>query len=140
MRIEKSYRLIPRELSIEYAALESGLDRFVRLNKPNFIGRDALIAWQQRGFKNRLVTMEVGEITHSDPRGNEPRYRGGKLVGRCPSGGYGWRLGHSVALGMVPPEMSGEGEEFEVEILGDRYPARVIPESPFDPDNERLRS
>jgi dimethylglycine dehydrogenase len=130
MRIEKSYRLIPRELSIEYSALESGLDRFVRLNKPNFIGRDALIEWQQRGFANRLVTMAVEGITHTDPRGNEPIYRGG----------YGWRLGHSVALGMVPPELAGEGEPFEVEILGERYPAQVIPESPFDPDNERLRA
>lgn len=140
MRIEKSYRLIPRELSIEYSALESGLDRFVRLNKPDFIGRDALIEWQRRGFKNRLVTMEVGEITNTDPRGNEPIYRNGSLIGRCTSGGYGWRLGKSIALGMVPPEMSENGEAFEVEILGKRYPAMVIPESPFDPDNERLRT
>ncbi len=140
MRIEKSYRLIPRELSIEYAALESGLDRFVRLNKPSFIGRDALIEWQQRGFKNRFVTMEVGEIGDADPRGNEPIYRNGTMVGRCTSGGYGWRLGNSIALGMVPPDLGDEGSEFEVEILGKRYPARVIPESPFDPDNERLRS
>jgi dimethylglycine dehydrogenase len=140
MRIEKSYRLVPRELSIEYAALESGLDRFVRLNKPHFIGRDALIAWQQRGFKNRLVTMEVGEIGDADPRGNEPIYRGGTLVGRCTSGAYGWRLGKSVALGMVPPDMSEDGNEFEVEILGKRHPAIVIPESAFDPDNDRLRA
>ncbi|MGE3876671.1 MAG: FAD-dependent oxidoreductase, partial [Parvibaculaceae bacterium] len=57
LRLEKSYRLIPRELSIEYAALESGLDRFVHPNKGNFIGRDALVEWQQKGFKNRFVTM-----------------------------------------------------------------------------------
>jgi dimethylglycine dehydrogenase len=140
MRIEKSYRLIPRELSIEYAALESGLDRFVRLNKPHFIGRDALIAWQQRGFGNRLVTMEVGEIGDADPRGNEPIYRGGTLVGRCTSGAYGWRLGKSVALGMVPPDLGEDGNQFEVEILGKRHPAIVIPESAFDPDNDRLRA
>jgi dimethylglycine dehydrogenase len=140
MRVEKSYRLIPRELSIEYSALESGLDRFVRLNKSQFIGREALIAWQQRGFKNRLVTMEVGEIGDADPRGNEPIYRNGSMVGRCTSGGYGWRLGKSVALGMVSPEMGEEGELFEVEILGKRHPAIIIPESAFDPDNERLRA
>ena len=58
----KSYRLIPRELSIEYAALESGLDRFVHLNKGQFIGRDGLVGWQQRGFQNRFVTMEVHGI------------------------------------------------------------------------------
>ncbi len=140
LRIEKSYRLIPRELSIEYAALELGLDRFVRLNKEQFIGREALIEWQQRSFKNRLVTMEVGEISDVDPRGNEPIYHNGAMVGRCTSGAYGWRLGKSVALGMVPPDVGEEGEEFEVEILGKRYPAIVIPESAFDPDNERLRA
>ncbi len=140
MRIEKSYRLIPRELSIEYSALESGLDRFVRLNKPHFIGRDALIEWQQRGFNNRFVTMEIGEIADADPRGNEPIYSNGTLVGRCTSGGFGWRLGKSVALGMVPPELGEDGAEFEVEILGKRHPAIVIPESPFDAENERLRA
>jgi dimethylglycine dehydrogenase len=140
MRIEKSYRLIPRELSIEYSALESGLDRFVRLNKPHFIGRDALIEWQQRGFRNRFVTMEVGDITDADPRGNEPIFRNGSMVGRCTSGGYGWRLGKSIALGMVSPELGDEGEQFEIEILGKRYPAMVIPESPYDADNDRLKA
>ena len=47
MRLEKSYRLIPREMSIEYSAFESGLDRFVRFDKENdFIGKTALSAWQ----------------------------------------------------------------------------------------------
>ncbi|MEM8877908.1 MAG: FAD-dependent oxidoreductase, partial [Pseudomonadota bacterium] len=140
MRLEKSYRLIPRELSIEYSALESGLDRFVRLNKEEFIGRNALVEWQQRGFKNQFVTMEVDGITHSDPRGNEPIYAGNELVGRCTSGGFGWRLGKSIALGMVSPELAGEGGKLDVEILGDRYPATIIQESPFDPDNDRLRA
>ena len=139
LRIEKSYRLIPRELSIEYSALESGLDRFVRLNKENFIGRDALVTWQQKGFANRFVTMEVGDITDTDPRGNEPVYAGAELVGRCTSGGYGWRLGKSLALAMVRPDLGEEGQTLEVDILGRRYPATVIAESPFDPANERLR-
>ena len=59
LRIEKSYKLIGTEMSIEYAAMESGLDRFVHLNKGNFIGRDALVAWQQKGFQNQFVTLEV---------------------------------------------------------------------------------
>ena len=50
LRIEKSYKLIGTEMSIEYAAMESGLDRFVHLNKGKFIGRDALVKWQQRWF------------------------------------------------------------------------------------------
>ena len=139
LRLEKSYRLIPRELSIEYAALESGLDRFVRLDKERFIGRDALLAWQKRGFRNRLVTMEVHGIVDADARGSEPIYRGGELVGRCTSGGFGWRLGKSLALAMVSPELARSGSELEIVILGERRKATVIPDSPFDPKNERLR-
>ena len=140
LRLEKSYRLIPRELSIEYAALESGLDRFVHLNKGQFIGRDALVAWQQKGFQNRFVTLEVHGIKDADPRGNEPIYdRRGGLIGRCTSGGYGWRLKKSVALGMVRPEFGEIGSEIAVKILGTSYGATVIQESPFDPENARLR-
>ena len=56
LRIEKTYKLVGTEMSIEYAAYESGLDRFVHLNKGNFIGRDALVKWQQDGFENSMVT------------------------------------------------------------------------------------
>lgn len=140
MRLEKSYRLIPREMSIEYSALESGLDRFVRLNKEQFIGRDALIAWQQKGFANQFVTMEVHNIKDADARGSEPIYLGDELVGRATSGGYGWRLGKSLALAMVRPDLAELGSKLEIEILGERYPVTVIEESPFDPKNEKLRS
>ncbi len=140
LRIEKSYRLIPRELSIEYAALESGLDRFVHLNKGDFVGRDKLTEWQQQGFKNTFVTLEVHDVTEADARGSEPIYKDGELVGRATSGNYGWRLGKSLALAMLPPDLAALGNEVEIEILGKRHPATVIPESPFDPDNERLKA
>jgi dimethylglycine dehydrogenase len=140
MRLEKSYRLIPRELSIEYSAFESGLQRFVHLNKGQFIGRDGLVDWQQRGFRNRFVTMEVHDVGNADARGSEPIYHDGELVGRCTSGGYGWRLDKSLALGMVRPDLGEPGTELEVGILGKRHRATVIPESPFDPDNQRLRA
>ncbi len=140
LRLEKSYRLIPREMSIEYAALESGLQRFVHPDKGNFLGRDGLLDWQRRGFKNRFVTMEVHGVTDADARGSEPLYKNGKLVGRCTSGGYGWRLGKSLALGMVTPELGEIGTELDVSILGKSFRATVIEESPFDPKNERMRA
>ena len=139
LRLEKSYRLIPRELSIEYSACESGLDRFVHLNTGQFLGRDGLVDWQQRGLRNRFVTMEVHDVGNADARGSEPIYRDGELVGRCTSGGYGWRLGKSLALGMVRPDLGELGAELEIGILGKRHRASVISESPFDPDNTRLR-
>jgi dimethylglycine dehydrogenase len=140
LRIEKSYRLVGTELSIEYAALESGLHRFVRLNKGDFIGRDALVAWQQRGFSNQFVTLEVGAVTDADAIGNEPLYRNGEMVGRATAGGYGWRVGKSLALGFVRPELAGDGTELEIEVLGERKPAMIVPESPYDPDNAALRA
>ncbi|MYE85100.1 MAG: FAD-dependent oxidoreductase [Gammaproteobacteria bacterium] len=140
LRLEKSYRMIGTELSIEYAALESGLDRFVRLDKGDFIGRDALLAWRDRGFANALVTLEVGGAGDADALGNNPLFHNGELVGRATSGGYGYRLGQSLALGMVNPQLSAPGTALEIEILGERRPATVVPESPYDPGNERLRA
>jgi dimethylglycine dehydrogenase len=140
LRLEKSYRLIPRELSNEYCALESGLDRFVHPNKGQFIGRDALVDWQQRGFTNRFVTLEVQDAVDADARGSEPILKNGNVVGRCTSGGFGWRLGKSLALGMVAPELGGIGNELDIRILGKTHRAVVIPESPFDPENLRLRA
>ncbi|MCH9000381.1 MAG: FAD-dependent oxidoreductase [Proteobacteria bacterium] len=140
LRIEKSYRLIGTELSIEYAAFESGLERFVHPNKGAFIGRDALVAWQQRGFKNRFVTLEVGEITDADPIGNEPLFKDGEMVGRATAGGYGWRVGKSLALGFVKPELAEAGSELQIDVLGEMKPAVIIEESPYDPENEKLRA
>ncbi|MBM3637777.1 MAG: aminomethyl transferase family protein, partial [Alphaproteobacteria bacterium] len=138
--IEKSYRLVGREMSIEYSAFESGLQRFVHPNKGQFLGRDALVAWQQKGFSNHFVTLEMHGIEDVDARGSEPIHKGGKLIGRCTSGGFGWRLGKSLALAMVAPEYAANGTEMDISILGKAYRATVIAESPFDPDNARLRA
>ncbi|MEO1693611.1 MAG: FAD-dependent oxidoreductase [Pseudomonadota bacterium] len=140
MRLEKSYRAIPRELSIEYSAFESGLDRFVKLDKGAFRGREGLQAAETQGRKWQFVTLEVGDIVDADARGNEAIYANGRLVGRATSGGFGWRTGTSLALAMVPPSLAKVGQAFEIKILGRMYPATVIPESPFDPDNARLRA
>jgi len=141
MRIEKSYRLIPREMSIEYSALESGLDRFVKLDKAcDFVGKAGLSAWQKKGFNNTFVTLEVHGVTDADARGSEGIYKNGELIGRATSGGFGFRVNKSLALGMVLSNYAIEGAELEIEILGQRHRATVIPESAFDAQNLALRS
>ena len=141
MRLEKSYRLIPREMSVEYSAFESGLDRFVRLDKEkDFIGKEALVTWQEKGVENGFVTLEVKGVTDADARGSEAIYKDGKVVGRATSGGYGWRVGKSLALGFVRTELTAIGSELEIEILGEKYRAVVVEESPFDPTNKCLRA
>ena len=140
MRLEKSYRLIPREMSIEYSAYESGLHRFVHPNKGDFIGRDALVERHAKGDNWTFVTMEVHGVTDVDARGSEAIYQGDKLIGRATSGGYGWRLDKSLALAMVEPDLAELGTELEILILGERYKVTVIEESPYDPENVNLRA
>jgi dimethylglycine dehydrogenase len=140
LRLEKSYKLIGRELSIEYSALESDLQKFVDLDKGPFLGRDALVAWRDKGFDNKLVTLEIQGVTDADARGSEPVTRNGAMIGRTTSGGYGWRVGKSLALAMVKPEFSQIGDEVDVRILGEMRRAIVIPDSPYDPKNAALRS
>ena len=139
MRIEKSYRMIGTEMSIEYSALESGLDRFVSFDKGHFTGRDGLLGWQQRGFKNSFVTLAVDGPDDADALGNNPLFLDREMIGRATSGNYGFRLEQSLALGMVEPPLAVEGKVLEIDILGARYACRVIPESPYDPENQRLR-
>jgi len=140
LRLEKSYKLVGRELSIEYAALESDLDRFVDFKKGPFLGRDPLVTWTGKGFENKLVTLEVHGVNDADARGSEPVTKDGVMVGRTTSGGYGWRTGKSLALAMVKPELSNIGSEVDVRILGETRRAVVIADSPYDPTNTSLRA
>ena len=142
MRLEKSYRLIPREMSIEYSALESGLDRFVRFDKESdFIGKQALTDWQARGFANAFVTLEVHGITDADARGSEAILQKRK-TGR-PRNLRRLRLPHRQI-----PRPSGwcslpwrrSAPNWKSEILGKAYKATVIEESPYDPQNQALRA
>ena len=140
LRYEKSYRMVGTELSIEYSAYESGLDRFVYPDKGDFIGRNALLAWRDKGFSNTFVTMEVHGTTDADALGNNPIYGGDDLVGRATGGNYGFRIGKSLALGMVRPELAAVGTELRMNILGTDHEVTIIPESPYDPKNEKLRA
>ena len=141
MRLEKSYRLVGTELSIEYAALESGLHRFVHLNKSDFKGQRQLAEWQERGFANAMVTLEVHDITDADAIGGNPiMTEDGMVIGRATSGGYGFRLGKSLALAMVRPDLAAPGTKLMIDILDLRLPVTVLEDSPFDPDNARLRA
>ena len=139
LRLEKSYKLIGRELSIEYSALESGLVRFIDMNKPQFIGREALVARSRQVSSKRLVALEVHGVKDADARGSEPIFQRTKIVGRTTSGGFGWRVQKSLALGMVEPPSCEIGAELEIQILGVRHRATIIADCPFDPKNVALR-
>ena len=141
MSIEKSYRLVPRELSIEYNVLESGLDRFVHVDKGDFIGREGVLKAMADGLNWNFVTMEVHGVEQYDPRGSEALYdMEDTLIGRATNGAYGWRIGKTLALGMVKSGFSNEGQQLQIKLLGKMFKATVIGESPFDPENVKLRA
>ena len=140
LRLEKSYKLVGTELSIEYSPYESGLDRFIHPNKGNFIGLEALNKWREKGFDNKLVTLEVHNTTDSDVLGNNPIYKDDKVVGRATGGEYGFRLDKSIALAMVKPDLANVGEKLKVDILGKMYEATILEESPYDVENKLLRA
>ena len=139
MRIEKSYRMPGHELTREYTALEAGLERFIDMNK-EFEGKGALLKQQAEGLKVKMVQIEVFGLEDRDTGPNEPVFIGDVLVGRAASGAYGHRTNRAFAMCYIDAKYTDIGTELEMEILGDRFKAVVIEESPYDKQNERLRS
>jgi dimethylglycine dehydrogenase len=139
LRMEKSYRGWGSELTTEIDMIEASMERFLRLDKEDFIGKAPTLLNKQRGPRMKLVCMEVGN-TDSDCMGNEPVYHGGKVVGVTTSGGYGHAVDKSLAFAYVPPQLSANGTEFDIMVFTEMRKARTIPESIWDPANERLKS
>jgi dimethylglycine dehydrogenase len=141
LRIEKSYRMWGTDLTPDYTPYEAGLDRFVRMSKGPFIGREALEKQLAQGVPNRFITFEVHGVTDADPLGNEPLFdSNGELVGRATAGYYGHALKKSLGLGYVKPAFAAVGSELEILILGERKRATVLVDSPYDPENKDLRA
>jgi dimethylglycine dehydrogenase len=139
LRLEKSFRAMYRDLNPELTAWESGLDRFVCLEKGEFIGRDALIRQKEKGIARRLATLAI-ETQGASSLMHEGVYQQDRLVGRITSGGFAHSLGHDIALALLPVDLCTIGTEFEVPILGKTRKARVIADSPYDPKSLRSRS
>ncbi|MBD3665696.1 FAD-dependent oxidoreductase [Sulfitobacter sp. TSTF-M16] len=141
LRIEKGYRTWKGDLSTDYSLLEGGLDRFVRLDKPqDFPGKAALQNEKQQGVKKRFVTLIV-DAGDQDAPYMSTVWHGDEVVGETTSGDWGYRVNKSIALGMVRAELADPGTELEVEIFGQRRKAVVQPDQPlWDPENARIRA
>ncbi len=141
LRLEKGYRAWKGDLSTDYSLLEGGLDRFVRLDKPqDFPGKAALMAERQRGVAKRFVTLIVDAGEHDAPY-MSTLWHGDRVVGETTSGGWGYRVGASIALGMVRADLATPGTRLEVEIFGQRTGATVQPDGPlWDSPNLRLKA
>ena len=138
LRLEKHFGTWYREFRPIYGPFEAGLDRFVRLDKPDFIGREAALREKAEGPKRTRIFMAV-EAIDADVLGDEPIWVDGKVVGWVTSGGYGHCVGQSLAQGYIPTGLLRPDLTLEIEILGERRPARLQDEPPFDPQGARMR-
>jgi len=141
LRLEKNWGVWTLDYRPDFTAAEAGLDSFIRFNKPvDFIGKAAATAEKARGSEKHLVTLVVDSDSVADVNRDEPLFHGGDCVGYVTSGGYAHFVRKSVALGYVPAMLARPEEKFEVEILGERRPARVQAEPLYDPSGSRMRS
>lgn len=138
LRLEKSFGSWSREYRPIYTPFEAGLDRFVALDKGDFIGRDAALAARDAGPRRRLATFVV-DATDADVIGDEPVWRDGKVVGWVTSGGYAHASAVSVALGYIDAAAFDPAAAYEIELIGTRHPARIQPTPLFDPKGLRMR-
>jgi 4-methylaminobutanoate oxidase (formaldehyde-forming) len=111
----------------------------VKLDKGEFVGRDALVAASADEPKRKLACLVL-----DDPRsvalGSEPVRVAGRIVGRVTSGGYGYTVGRSIAYAYLPAADAAVGRPVEVEIFGEWAGGEVAAEPLYDPSGERIRA
>ena len=145
MRLEKGYRSWKSDLTSDYTMLESGLGRWVRTDKGEFIGRAAIMSEQQRGVARRFVTMVLDDAADKEECGEalylSPIRADGKDVGLVVSAGYGHRVGKSIAYGVIDEDaFNGSSPKLEIEVLGEYRQAHLVDGGVlYDADNSRLR-
>ncbi len=139
MRMEKCYRSWKLDLSSDWTLLEGSLDRFVKLDKDDFVGKAALLSEKQHGSKERCVPLLLEETDTEAPY-LASVWQNGTAVGLVTSCGYGHRIGRSIALATVRSDLTEVGTELEIDIYGARKKAVVAQEPIYDPENARLRA
>jgi len=135
LRQEKSYRAFGTELGRDATPMEADLPRFVDLSK-DFHSKDAM---QALGVRSQCCTLLIDGPDDADPWGREALYLDGTKVGRLTSGGYSVAFGKSIGMGYVSPDLAAPGTRLRVRMLGDLWDAEVACDSPYDPQNARIR-
>ena len=139
LRLDKLFGSWAREFSPDYMPGETGIDRFIRWNKPSdWVGKAAALAEKAAGPKRRQVAFVVDAVD-ADVVAYEPVWIGESVVGFCTSGGYSHWTGQSIAIAFVPVEHIKPGLVVNIEILGKRCAARMVDGPLWDADGARMR-
>jgi 4-methylaminobutanoate oxidase (formaldehyde-forming) len=141
-RLEKGFRHFGHDITCEDHVLEAGLGFAVKTDKPDFIGRDAVLAKRENGLKRRMVQFRL-----SDPEPllfhNEPILRDGKIVGHLSSGAYGHHVGAAVGMGYVGCEGESASDilasSYSIDVAGTRVAAEASLKPFYDPNGDRMK-
>ena len=141
-RMEKGFRHFGHDITSEDHVLEAGLGFAVKTDKPDFIGRGAVLRKKETGLEQRLVQFK---LTDAEPLlyHNEPILRNGENVGYLSSGGYGHHVGAAIGMGYVPCKGEAVAElldsTFEIDVMGTRVKAEAQLKPFYDPKSERVK-
>lgn len=139
MRLEKGYLHWKTDILTEFDPFETGLGRFVKMDKGNFIGKAALQSRMANGPARRLATLEV-DCTHAPAHGGASVMLDGAVVGTVTSGDWGHRLGKNLAYAFMKPDLATPGNKVAIDVLGEEVAATVIETGPYDPGYERIKA
>ncbi len=141
-RIEKGFRHFGHDITCEDHVIDAGLGFAVKADKPDFIGKSAVLERKETGPKARMVQFK---LTDPEPLlyHNEPLIRDGEIVGYISSGNYGHTLGAAVGMGYVPCEGESAAQvlasTYEIDVMGTRVKAEASLKPMYDPKSERVK-
>ena len=144
VRMEKAY-MVSRDLTHDVGPDEAGIGRFVKADRKDFVGRDALLARRARAASGEQphrwtlaylrVDTDVAEVHPSDA----VYAPDGRPVGLVTTGAYGHHVGHGLAFAYIDPAWAVPGTALQVRVVGDLRPASVLGEPAYDPASARPR-
>ena len=138
MRLEKGFLHWKADLLTEFDPFETGLERFVKMDKPDFIGKAALSKRVAIGARKKLASLHI-DCTNAPAHGGASVKVDGRVIGTITSGDWGHRLGMNLAYGFVTPEHAVIGTKMTVDVIGKPVLATVIDAGPYDPTNGIMR-
>ncbi len=140
LRLEKGYRLSGVDMTSEHDPFEAGLGFAVRMDKGEFVGRDALVGRSAESVERRLVPLVIADKA-AVMMGKEPVHVDGRPAGYVTSAGYGYspEVDAPIALAWLPSDVARPGQPVTIRYFGEAVPATVATDPLFDPEMRRLR-
>ena len=138
MRLEKGFRHWKADLINEFNPFESRLERFVKLDKSGFVGKQALLEQLENKPAKLFISLNV-DCDIACAHSGDPVFSGESQVGSVTSGGYGFRVDMNIAYAFVDSQYADCGTQLSVGIIGNQYSATVVEPVLYDPENKLVK-